>query len=101
PPPGTARSYTSEPLATDTVALGSASLDLWISSTAPDTDFQATLTEVRADGQEMYVEKGWLRASHRKLDAAKSTVLRPYQTHAQADFAPLVPGQVTPVRIEI
>jgi len=101
PPPGTARSYTSEPLAADTVALGSASLDLWIASTAPDTDFQATLTEVRADGQEMYVEKGWLRASHRKLDETKSTALRPYQTHAQADFAPLVPGQVTPVRIEI
>ena len=101
PPPGTALAYTSAPLEADTVALGSASLDLWLASTAPDTDLQATLTEVRADGQEMYVEKGWLRASHRVLDPSRSTELRPYQTHRQADFAPLVPGRPTKMRIEI
>jgi hypothetical protein len=101
PPPGTALAYSSMPLASDTVALGSASLDLWIASSAIDTDLEATITEVRADGQEMFVEKGWLRASHRALDATRSTVLRPYQTHQESDFAPLVPGQITPVRVEI
>ena len=101
PLPGTALNYSTTPLAADTAVLGSASLDLSMASTAVDTDLEAAITEVRPDGQEMFVAKGWLRASHRKLDAAKSTVLRPYQTHMEADFSPLIPGQVTPVRLEI
>ena len=101
PLPGAALKFSTSPLAADTVVLGGASLDLSIASTAVDTDLEAAITEVRPDGQEMFVAKGWLRASHRKLDVAKSTVLRPYQTHAEADFAPLVPGEITPVRVEI
>lgn len=101
PVPGTAVSYTTPPLSKTTVALGSASLDLWLASTAPDTDLQVTLTEVRPDGQEMYVQKGWLRASHRALDAKRSTTLRPYQTHKAADAAPLIPGEPTQMRVEI
>ena len=67
PAPGTSAAYTSQPLAQDTTVLGAGSLDLWLASTAPDTDLQVTLTEVRPDGQEEYVQAGWLRASHRKL----------------------------------
>src|SRR4029079_6809541 len=73
PAPGTAVSYTTEPLKQDATALGTGSLDLWMASTAVDTDLQVTLTEVRPDGQEEYVQAGWLRASHRKLDEAQST----------------------------
>jgi hypothetical protein len=101
PLPGAAVAYTSAPFTEDTVLLGSASVDLWLASTAPDTDLQVTLTEIRPDGQEMYVQKGWLRASHRAEDAAASTELRPVQTHAMDDYEPLVPGTPTPMRIEI
>ena len=101
PPPGTAVAYTSAPFAADTVLLGTGSLDVWLSSTAPDTDLEVTLTEVRPDGREMYVQKGWLRASHRAEDPALSTVLRPYQTQALSDVAPLVPGRPTKMRVEI
>jgi uncharacterized protein len=101
PAPGTTVAYTSPPLAKTTVALGSASLDLWLASTAPDTDLQVTLTEVRPDGQEMYVQKGWLRASHRALDRKRSTTLRPFQTHLLDDFTPLTPSEPTPMRVEI
>src|SRR5581483_7833252 len=66
--PGGYVSYTTPPLKHDLVVAGPASLDLWLSSTASDTDLQATITEVRPDGQEEYVQRGWLRASHRKLD---------------------------------
>jgi uncharacterized protein len=100
-PPGGAVAYTSPPLARDLVVAGPASLDLWLSSTATDTDVQATVTEVRPDGQEVYVQRGWLRASQRKLDPALSTTLRPYQTHLRADAQPLVAGQATPMRLEI
>ena len=39
----------------------------WITSTTPDTDIEVTITEVRPDGNEVYVQSGWLRASHRAL----------------------------------
>ena len=50
----------------------------------PDTDLQVTLSEVRPDGNETYVQNGWLRASHRKLDARRSTPFDPFPTHLQA-----------------
>ena len=51
----------------DVTVIGNASVDLWLKSTAPDTDIQVTITEVRPDGKEMYVQNGWLRASDRAL----------------------------------
>jgi putative CocE/NonD family hydrolase len=101
PPQSTSLAWTSGPLAHDTTLLGSASLDLWLSSTAPDTDLQVTLSEVRADGKEMYLQKGWLRMSQRKLDLSRSTALRPYQTHREEDVALLTPGEAVPARVEI
>jgi hypothetical protein len=87
-PPGASVAYTTPPLTRDTEFLGSGSANIWLSSTAPDTDLQITLTEVRPDGQEVYVARGWLRASHRALDPARSTTLAPYQTDQQADARP-------------
>ncbi len=98
---GKSLSYLSPPLAHDTAMTGTGSADLWLRSTAADTDLQVTLTEVRPDGKERYVQNGWLRASHRKLDESRSTELRPVQTHLEADAAPLPPGEFVPVRVEI
>jgi putative CocE/NonD family hydrolase len=92
--------FTSPPFSQDRV-LSTAGADLWLSSTAPDTDVQVTLSEVRPDGGETYIQRGWLRASHRKLDDAASTPLRPVQTHLQSDAAPLQPGVATPMRVEV
>ena len=93
--------FETEALSEDRVLAGPASLDLTVSSTAPDTDFQVTMTEIRPDGQEMFVQQGWLRASHRLEDPELSNPLRPYQTHTLADVQPLVPGTPTELRIEI
>ncbi len=73
--------YVSDPLAETTVTIGSGSVDLWLDSTATDTDLQATLSEVRPDGQEVLVQSGWLLASRRALNEATSTELHPIQTH--------------------
>jgi predicted acyl esterase len=100
-PPGGYLAYTTQPLAQDVVLAGPASLDLWLASTQSDTDVQVTVTEVRPDGQETYVQRGWLRASHRFLDPDLSTEVRPYQTHARTDLALLEPGQPTLMRIEV
>lgn len=101
PPAGTAASWVSEPLAADTVAIGSGSVDLWIRASAPDTDLEVTLSEVRADGTEVYVQSGWLRASHRALDQAASTETRPVHTHLAADAAPLPADEFVEVRVEL
>ena len=101
PPEGSYAMFTSEAFEQDTMLLGTASADLWITSTAPDTDLEVALTEVRSDGQEVFVQKGWLRASHRMEDTRFSTELRPFQTHRLADVAPLVAGHPTLARVEI
>jgi uncharacterized protein len=98
---GKAVSYISAPLAADTVMVGSGSVDLWVQSTKADTDLQVSLTEVRPDGQEMYVQDGWLRASHRKLDSKTSSALLPVETHRKADAEPLPAGTFSLVRVEL
>ena len=100
-PDGTYAAFETSALDADKVLLGSASVDLFVTSTAPDTDFQVTLSEVRPDGKEMFVQQGWLRASHRMEDSSLSTPLRPFQTHRVGDTAPLIPGQPTKARVEI
>jgi hypothetical protein len=99
--PGGYLAYTTPPLRHDLVVAGPASLDVWLSSTATDTDLQATIVEVRPDGMEEYVQRGWLRASHRKLDPRRTTILRPYETNTRQDASPLIPGQPTFMRMEV
>ena len=101
PEPGTFAMFETPALESDKLLAGPASVDLTVSSTAADTDFQVTMTEVRPDGKEMFVQQGWLRASHRKLDPELSTALRPFQTHLVEDAQPLVPTQPAEVRIEV
>jgi putative CocE/NonD family hydrolase len=99
--PGGTVVYTTPALSRDAEFLGSGSADLWVSSSAPDTDVQVTLSEVRPDGQETYVENGWLRLSHRRLDAGRSTALRPDHSYREADSEQLTPGKPVPGRIEM
>jgi uncharacterized protein len=99
--PGTYGAWATGPLADDTVVVGSGSVDLWLQSNLGDTDLEVTISEIRPDGQELYVQSGWLRASNRTLDEAESTELRPVHTHLQADAAPLPDGEFELVRVEI
>ena len=97
---GRALAFETAPLAEDLVLVGHGSVDLWLRSTASDADLEACLTEVRPDGQEAWVQCGWLRASHRKL-RADATELRPVKSHYLADLEPLVPNEWTEARVEI
>jgi len=100
PREGQALSFITDPLQEDLVMIGFGSVDLWLQSTAPDADLEVSLTEVRPDGDESYVQCGWLRASQRALrdDASE---LRPIKTHRQEDAQPLVPDEWNDVRIEL
>jgi predicted acyl esterase len=76
-PPGTARSYLTAPLKANTTVLGAGAVNLWVRSSKPTVDLQATITEVRPDGKETFVQGGWVRGNERKLDKRKSTKLEP------------------------
>jgi putative CocE/NonD family hydrolase len=95
------RVFTTAALPDDLSFYGEGSADLWINASATDTDLQVTLSEVRPDGKEMFVQRGWLRASKRALDPARSSVLRPFGDFTKATEAPLDAGQPNQVRVEI
>ncbi len=42
--------------------------DLWVRSSTPNVDLQATISEVRPDGKETFVQNGWIKTKARKLD---------------------------------
>ena len=93
--------FTSSKVSKDLVIAGPSSLDLWMKSSKRDTDLQVSLSEVRPDGNETYVQSGWLRASHRKLDPKRSTAIDPFPTHLKKDASPLPKQGFVKVRIPI
>ncbi|MEA2403485.1 MAG: uncharacterized protein QOE08_132 [Thermoleophilaceae bacterium] len=78
---------------------GPSALHLVASSTAADTDWYAKLSDVGPDGSESIIEEGALRASHRALDAAKSTPARPFHPHT--DPQPIEPNRFYAYDVEI
>jgi predicted acyl esterase len=100
-PPGTAASYVTSPLRANATIVGAGAVQLWLKSSRPDLDLQATITEVRPDGKETFVQSGWLRASERKLDPKRSTLLDPQPTFRRADVRPLPRGRYAEVTIPL
>jgi len=89
PEAGSVATWTTAPLAADTTVVGAGALEAFVKASAPDVDLQATISEVRPDGSETFVQSGWLRASMRRLDARKSTELAPVLSLRAADQSPL------------
>jgi predicted acyl esterase len=108
PPSGSAVSYLSAPLTSDTTAIGGGAVHLWVKSSTPDVDLQATVSEVRPDGNETFVQNGWIRASERKLATnaknileQKPTLLQPIQTMLASDEHPMPANEFVPVTIPL
>jgi hypothetical protein len=88
---------------------GPVAAKLWVSSETTDADLFLALrlydphgTEVTFIGSNdarVPVGLGWLRASHRKLDPAKSLPYRPWHTHDEE--RPLNPGEPVELDVEI
>ncbi|GAA4720677.1 CocE/NonD family hydrolase [Nocardioides conyzicola] len=101
-PKGKGLGWITPPLKKTVVSIGTGSADLWVRTpNASDTDLEVTISEVRPSGKEVYVQSGWLRASHRKLDRAKSTPISPVHTNREADASPLSRTKFTRVRLEL
>jgi uncharacterized protein len=108
PPAGDAVSYVSAPLSSNTTAIGGGAVHLWMKSSTPDVDLQATVSEVRPDGNETFVQDGWLRASERKLATSaknileqKPTALQPIPTMLASDVTPMPANEFVPLTIPL
>jgi uncharacterized protein len=100
-PAGTAVSYVTSPLTANTTVIGAGAVHLWVRSSTPDVDLQATISEVRPDGKETFVQNGWVRADERKLDASKSTLLEPVLSLRASDVSPMPANKFVPVTIPL
>jgi predicted acyl esterase len=89
------------PPATNTVVIGAGAVHLWIKASTSNVDLQVTVSEVRPDGKETFVQNGWLRANERKLNRAESTLLQPVPTFRAADVAPLAANRYTEVTVPL
>jgi hypothetical protein len=99
-PAGTAVSYVTAPLPENLAVVGAGALHAWIEASTPDVDLQVTVSEVRPDGNETFVQSGWLDASERKL-SPQSTLLEPLLTERKADVRPLPRGRFTEVVVPL
>ena len=106
---GDGLSFVSPPLAEETELTGPMAAKLWVSSSTADADIFVIFRVFTADMKEEVfhgaldphtpVASGWLRASHRKLDPARSEPWAPYHPHDEKQL--LTPGDVYELDIEI
>jgi hypothetical protein len=102
---GDGLAFVSPPLEKDTELTGPLAAKLWMSSSTTDADLFLVLRVFTPDLREVSfagaidphtpVAQGWLRASHRELDAALTREWRPYHTHrVEQKLQPGVPVEL-------
>jgi uncharacterized protein len=101
--------FLSAPMREDTEITGPAAAKLFLSSSTTDADIFLVLRLFDPQGSEVVfigtndprtpIALGWLRASHRKTDAARSLPYRPWHSHDEE--WPLTPGESVELDIEI
>ncbi len=101
--------FTTEPFTEETEITGPLALKVFVSSSTTDADLFVILQLFDPDGNEVTFEgstdpntpvaNGWLRASHRALDAARSLPWQPFHLHDATE--PLNPGEVYELEVEI
>jgi len=72
--------FTTEPFTDDVEITGPGTAELYVSSTADDTDFVTTLIDVRPDGYAAILRQNILRASRRE-STSKPTPIKPGQIY--------------------
>ena len=108
PTQNNAVSFITAPLAQNTTVIGSGAVYLYVRSSTPDVDLQATVTEVDPSGHETFVQNGYVRASDRVLDYTStgvmkqpSTELEPVLSLRPKDVHPMPTGQFTLIAVPL
>jgi putative CocE/NonD family hydrolase len=88
-----------------TAIAGPITADLFVSSSAPDTELFVQLIDRAPDGTLLYLNRGMLRASHRQIDRSQSQftadgrIYRPWRPHAERSL--VTPGAVVDYLIDV
>jgi len=108
-PMGDGLTFLTPPLEHEMEITGPVAAKLAVSSASTDADLFLVLRVFAPDGKEVVfqgsndprtpVALGWLRASHRKLDPARTLPYRPYHCHDEP--WPLTPGEPVELEVEI
>ncbi len=108
--------YLTDPLPDDLEVTGPLSLHFWAEIDQEDTNWIIVLKDVGPDvsvqtareGEmerpaipEREITRGWLKASHRAVDQAKSQPGRPFHPLTRSAQKPIVPGEITQYDVEI
>ena len=76
-------------------------MQAWLRASVPDVDLQVTVSEVRPDGKETYVQSGYLRASIRQLDRVRARPSTRSSACAGGDVAKLPKGRFSKLIIPL
>lgn len=101
--------FYAQPLARSTEITGPVTAKLFVSSSTEDADIFVALRAFAPNGREVLFQGasdpnvplsfGWLRASQRKLDPARSLPYRPWHSHDEKQ--PLKPAEIYELDVEI
>lgn len=107
--------FTSPGFVTDTAIAGPITANLFIQSTAKETELMVQLIDIAPDGARTYLQRGLLRGGHRAfsldpnfsdyssapdpLDPSGRYLYRPFRAHAASE--PVTPGTVTEYLVEV
>jgi predicted acyl esterase len=84
--------YATGPLPAELEITGPCALYLYAAIDTDDTNWMAKLLDVAPTGKATEITTGWLKASHREIDAAKSKPWQPHHPHTKSD--PVTPGEI-------
>jgi hypothetical protein len=97
--------YTSDPLSEALEVTGHPVATVYLSASSQDTNLFIYLEDVTPEGDVHYVTEGELRAIHRQWQPDNTlfngTNPLPARTYRRADAAPLIPGKVVPLLVEL
>jgi uncharacterized protein len=95
----------SMPFDQPTAIAGPIIANLFVASSAPDTELFVQLIDRAPDGSMLYLNRGMLRASHRQIDESQSQftadgrIYRPWRPHAERSL--VAPGEVVDYLIDV
>ena len=88
-----------------TAIAGPITANLFVASSAPDTELFVQLIDRAPDGSMLYLNRGLLRASHRAIDESQSQftaggrIYRPWRPHTERSL--VTPGEVVDYLIDV
>ena len=107
--------YETAPLADNLVIAGPIIADIQAAIVGTDVDFFVSISDVWPDGSVSYLQRGFLKASHRAIDPARSycvgadglrapcdgsnLMVQPYRPHTNPQ--PVTPGEIVDYTIEV